>query len=64
MKQEKVHGQKKQKKYSQTREIFNYVVHGNNYWLLPLILIFVIFGLLLFISETLPIISPFIYTLF
>ncbi len=64
MKQEKVHGQKKHKKYSQMREIFHYVVHGNNYWLLPLIFIFVIFGLLLFISETLPIISPFIYTLF
>lgn len=64
MKQEKAHGQKKQKKYSQIREIVNYVVKGKNYWLIPLIIIFVVFGLLLFISETLPIISPFIYTLF
>ncbi len=64
MKQEKEHGQEKEKKYSQLREIFYYVVHGKNYWLLPLIVIFMLFGLLLFISETLPIISPFIYTLF
>ena len=64
MKQANEKGQEKKKKYSQIREIFHYVVLGNNYWLLPLIFIFFLFGLLLFISETLPIISPFIYTLF
>lgn len=56
--------QKKGKKYSQMREIFHFVVQGKKYWLLPLIVIFALFALLLFIAETLPIISPFIYTLF
>jgi len=34
------------------------------YFLIPLIGVFILFGLLLFIAETAPIVSPFIYTIF
>lgn len=53
-----------QKNESILREAWHYIRTEKKYWLIPLIVVFVIFGALLVIAQTVPIISPFIYTLF
>ena len=45
------------------RELWVFMKSRKLYWLAPLILIFMIFGLLLIFSET-SVVAPFIYTLF
>ena len=54
----------KEGKESILKEIWYYVRSEKKYWAIPLIVIFVIFAALLTIAQTVPIISPFIYTLF
>ena len=44
-------------------EIFEYMKMHKRFWLLPLIIILIIFGALLFFTES-SAIAPFIYTLF
>ena len=46
------------------REIWHYVRSEKRYWAIPLIIVFVVFGVLLVIAQTVPVVSPFIYTLF
>lgn len=45
-------------------EILYYVKKYKRWWLLPLIMVFLIFGVLLFIGQVVPVVSPFIYTIF
>lgn len=45
-------------------EIVYYIRKQKRYWLIPLIIIFLVFAILVVISQTVPIVSPFIYTLF
>lgn len=45
-------------------EIAFYLKKEKKYWLIPLIVIFLLFAVLVIISQTVPIVSPFIYTLF
>lgn len=45
-------------------EIAYYLKKEKKYWLIPMILIFLVFAILVIISQTVPIVSPFIYTLF
>jgi hypothetical protein len=45
-------------------EIGYYLKTSKRYWLLPIIVLFVIFGVLIFVSQAVPVVSPFIYTLF
>ena len=54
----------KEGKESLFQEIWYYVRSEKKYWAIPLVVIFVIFAALLTIAQTVPIISPFIYTLF
>ncbi len=44
-------------------QIFKFLKTRKKYWLLPIIIIFVLIGFLLVISEG-SVIAPFIYTLF
>lgn len=44
-------------------EIWEFIRHRKKYWLIPIIVIFVLVGLLLFLTEG-SAIAPFIYTLF
>lgn len=53
-----------QEKESILQEIAYYVRTEKKYWIIPLIVIFIIFGTLLIIAQTVPVISPFIYRLF
>lgn len=54
----------RQVKESLLREIWHYVRTEKKYWIIPLIIILGMFGALLVIAQTIPVISPFIYTLF
>lgn len=44
--------------------IFFYLKKHKKFWLLPMIIIFVLFAVLIILAETAPIVSPFIYTIF
>lgn len=44
-------------------EVWQFLMHEKKYWLAPLILVFVLFGLLLAIAQS-SAVAPFIYTLF
>ena len=46
------------------RELSYYLSHRKRLWLVPLIAALLAFWLLVFLTETVPIVSPFIYTLF
>lgn len=50
-------------KLSILKEIWDYIKHRKRYWLVPIIIILVLVGLLLFLTEG-SAIAPFIYTLF
>lgn len=50
-------------KLSILKEIWDFIKHRKRYWLLPIIIILVLVGLLLILSEG-SAIAPFIYTLF
>lgn len=45
------------------KELWSYMRTRKRFWMLPIILIFVLFGILLVFAET-SAIAPFIYTLF
>jgi hypothetical protein len=44
-------------------DLFTYFRTHKKYWLVPMFLIFLVFGLLIFLSAQ-PAIAPFVYTLF
>jgi hypothetical protein len=46
------------------RDIGRYLKKYRRWWLLPMILILVVFGVLAVVAEVAPVVSPFIYTLF
>lgn len=50
-------------KLSILKEIWDFIKHKKRYWLVPIILILVLIGLLLILTEG-SAIAPFIYTLF
>lgn len=43
-------------------EFWQFLKHSKKWWLLPIILVLVVFGVLVFLSSTAA--APFIYTLF
>ncbi len=45
------------------KEIFEFLIKKKRYWLIPVIIILLLFGLLLVLTEGTAI-APFIYTLF
>ncbi|MBI5244675.1 MAG: hypothetical protein HY922_13485 [Elusimicrobia bacterium] len=45
------------------KELWDFMRVRKRYWLAPIILIFMLFGLLLIFTET-SVVAPFIYTLF
>lgn len=45
-------------------EILYYLKTYKRWWLTPIVIIFVLFGILVVVAEVAPVISPFIYTLF
>jgi hypothetical protein len=45
------------------RELWDFIKHNKKFWLIPVIVILVLLGLLLFLSAGSPL-APFIYTLF
>jgi hypothetical protein len=44
------------------RELWGFLAHNKKWWLLPILVLLLIFGLLVFLSGTG--LAPFIYTLF
>jgi len=44
-------------------EFWQFLIHNKKWWLLPIVVVFVIFGILLVFAQTSPV-APFIYTLF
>ena len=52
------------KKNSLAEEIWHYLRVYRKWWLLPIIIVFVLLGIILIIGQAAPIISPFIYTIF
>ena len=44
-------------------EFFQFLRQEKKYWLLPIVIVFVLFGLLIVFSQSSPV-APFIYTLF
>jgi Family of unknown function (DUF5989) len=50
-------------KLSILKEIWNFIKYRKRYWLMPIIIILVLVGLLLILTEG-SAIAPFIYTLF
>ncbi len=50
-------------KLSILKEIWEFIKHRKRYWLVPIIIILVLVGLLLILTEG-SAIAPFIYTLF
>jgi hypothetical protein len=44
-------------------EFWQFLLHEKKYWLTPIVLVFVLFGLLIAFSQT-SALAPFIYTLF
>lgn len=51
-------------KNSLAKEIWHYLRVYKKWWLLPIIIVFVVLGIILVIGQAAPIISPFIYTIF
>jgi hypothetical protein len=45
------------------REFFQFLKQEKKYWLMPIVIVFVLFGLLIVFSQT-SAVAPFIYTLF
>ena len=45
------------------KEIFEYLMKNKKWWLIPPVIVFVIFAMLIVFSSTSPI-SPFVYMLF
>lgn len=45
------------------REFWEFLKHEKKYWLAPIVLVLVLFGLLLVFAQT-SAVAPFIYTLF
>ncbi len=45
------------------REFWEFLRHEKKYWLIPIVVILVLFGLLLVVAQSSPV-APFIYTLF
>ena len=45
------------------REFFSFLKHEKKYWLVPIVVVFLLFGLLLVFSQS-SAVAPFIYTLF
>jgi len=45
------------------KELWDFMKVRKRYWLIPIILVFVLFGMLLVFTET-SVVAPFIYTLF
>lgn len=50
-------------KLSVLREFLQFLRYRKKYWLTPIVLILVLFGLLLVFAQSTPV-APFIYTLF
>jgi len=46
------------------QNIYYYLKTYRKWWLIPFLVVFVLIGILIVIAETVPIVSPFIYTLF
>jgi hypothetical protein len=44
-------------------ELFQFLRQEKKYWLVPIVIVFVLFGLLIVFSQT-SAVAPFIYTLF
>jgi hypothetical protein len=44
-------------------ELFAFLRHEKKYWLVPIVIVFVLFGLLIVFSQS-SALAPFIYTLF
>jgi hypothetical protein len=44
-------------------EFWNFLKQEKKYWLMPIVIVFLLFGLLLVFSQT-SAVAPFIYTLF
>ena len=45
------------------REFVRFLVQQKRYWLIPIVVVLVLFGLLLMFAQT-SVVAPFIYTLF
>jgi len=45
------------------KEFYFYMVERKKYWLIPLILVLIIFGTLMFLTQG-TVVAPFIYTIF
>jgi len=45
------------------KEFYLYMVERKKYWLIPLILVLIIFGTLMFLTQG-TVVAPFIYTIF
>lgn len=45
------------------REFWEFLLHEKKYWLIPIVLVFLLFGLLLVFAQS-SAVAPFIYTLF
>jgi len=45
------------------REFWQFLKQEKKYWLMPIVIVFVLFGLLIVFSQT-SAVAPFIYTLF
>lgn len=50
-------------KVSIAKELFSFLMENKKYWILPIIIVFVIFGILIITAQSSPA-APFIYTLF
>lgn len=50
-------------KLSILKEVWEFIKHKKNYWLIPIIIILLLIGILLVVTEG-SAIAPFIYTLF
>jgi hypothetical protein len=45
------------------RELWQFLKHERKYWLAPIVLVLVLFGLLMVFAQS-SVVAPFIYTLF
>ena len=50
-------------KNSVLSEFFQFLRHEKKYWLVPIVIVFILFGLLIVFSQS-SAVAPFIYTLF
>lgn len=53
---------KEQKDESLVKEFLSFLAHNKKWWLLPILVVMLMFGLLIVLSQTA--VAPFIYTLF